>query len=202
MIFKLISPHNSAACAEDKAELLALASDIYDGPNRGLNDESRYWLYAKHSDYGIVGGVSLKPAEHTGLMTADDDMLADFSSQTPKGWSATHLFFYLPEDIIDEMDNDELKSFLHLFYSELYRALLELGSSYNIPYFSLIATLSEHISAAQIGLLPFDYETPFSLKGEDYILSFLSGSSQCLELFQLQEMTHQHNQSSLSHQFN
>lgn len=181
-MFKLIGPHNASRHHEDKNEVLKRINDIYAGPHRGLQEESRYWLYARHPEYGIIGGLSLKPSEFNGLLKKGDDMLADFSGSSPKGWSVTHLFFHLDDQVMDEMDDLQLKIFLGNFYGELYKSLLELSTAYNIPYFSIIASVSEHISAVQLGSLPFEYETPFELKGEEYILSFLTGAPQMHDL--------------------
>ncbi len=89
--------------------------------------------------------------------------------------------------IMDNMNNAELKNFFHTYYTELYNTLLELGALHNIPYFTFISALDEHLAAAQLGFLHFEYESPFMLKDEEFVLSFLSGSPESINLFNQQQ---------------
>ncbi len=140
MMFNLIAPGDSIDQLARRDEFLQSISHVHDGliSKWGYKHKDRYWIYTEHPIYGIIGGLSMKPAEYFGLLDKDEDIFVNFSGSTPKGWSASHLFFHLPGDVMEGMTDQELKILMQTFYSGLYKTLMELGASLTIPYFTVI----------------------------------------------------------------
>jgi hypothetical protein len=200
-MFVLIKPENK----EDHDDILKAIVELAHADVKDVNalvNPHRYWLIAKHPVYGVMGGMSLRPTPTDDKVTycvdhsvhsndrivhlqrtQQNDVFARLSTSLHGGWMGTHLFFYLSDEIMDEMTDDALANCMRFFYAELYRALLDISFALDIPYFCLVSSPDEHAGATLIGQLPLEEAQPFVADGEEYVLSFLPIGRHSNELF-------------------
>jgi hypothetical protein len=171
--------HKEVLYPSSLEEILEILSLEYEDDLKPLSKAPHQWLIVKDEETGVIGGLCLTPR----ASLPSHPMLADFcrNLKSDNGWVASHSFLWVPE-YMEEGSKEEGEA-LSTFYKQLYTRFVEFCSSISISQVWIISLAEHHITASEIGLLPFKQEMPFQHQDNGYIAALLPASNEAMAIF-------------------
>ena len=136
-----------------------------------LKKTDHHTFTIQHPDYGEIGGYTLQSMN--AALQKEIQNTFNLAVQSKYSWLISDLYFDLDEEIMDKLNNQQLKTLLLDFYHSLYTLLEQTSHIYTIPYYCCVMQTHHYLGAKQLGLLPLHYAQQMTQGDNDITLSFL-----------------------------